>query len=104
MGASLAMIMACVEPTPDYVVPIVGHLQIADAIENAPIFWRMKTDLERFGIDRDQRRRIFSGIGLEDLRAKLPADRQLWIMARDDAYVTAPKVELPWGGGGGARP
>jgi dienelactone hydrolase len=96
MGASIAMMLACLEPTPDYVVPIVGHLQISDAIENAPIFWRVKADLEHFGIDRAHRRRIFEGLGLEEMRSRLPPDRQLWIMARDDAYVTAPKVEAQW--------
>ncbi|MBV9949236.1 MAG: alpha/beta hydrolase family protein, partial [Myxococcales bacterium] len=50
MGGSIAMVLACLEPaTPDYVIPIVGHLQLIDAIEEAPIFWRMKHDLERFG-------------------------------------------------------
>jgi pimeloyl-ACP methyl ester carboxylesterase len=96
MGASIAMVLACLEPTPDYVVPIVGHLQLADAVENAPIFWRVKTDLERFGIDRERRKEIFDGLGLERLRPRLPPDRQLWMMARDDAYVTAARVEEQW--------
>jgi hypothetical protein len=96
MGASIAMVLACLDSPPDYLIPIVGHLQISDAIENAPIFWRMKTDLERFGIDRDGRREIFDGLGLERMRPLLPPERQLWIMARDDGYVTAPRVEEQW--------
>ena len=56
----------------------------------------MKADLERFGIDRDGRKEIFDELGLERMRARLPPDRQLWIMARDDAYVTAPRVEEQW--------
>jgi dienelactone hydrolase len=96
MGASIAMVLACVDPTPDYLIPIVGHLQISDAIENAPIFWRMKADLERFGIDRDGRREIFDELGLEGLRPRLAPERQLWIMARDDGYVTASRVEEQW--------
>ena len=96
MGASIAMVLACLEPTPDYVIPIVGHLQLSDAIENAPIFWRMKGDLERFGIDRDGRKEIFDQLGLERMRPVLAPERQLWIMARDDGYVTAPLVEEQW--------
>jgi hypothetical protein len=96
MGASIAMILACLDPTPDYMIPIVGHLQLSDAIENAHIFWRMKADLDRFGIDRDGRKEIFDELGLERMRPRLPPDRQLWIMARDDAYVTAPRVEEQW--------
>jgi dienelactone hydrolase len=96
MGASIAMMLACLNPTPDYVIPIVGHLQLSDAIENAPIFWRMKADLERFGIDREGRKEIFDELGLERMRPVLAPERQLWIMARDDAYVTAPRVEEQW--------
>jgi dienelactone hydrolase len=96
MGGSIAMVLACLDPTPDYIVPIVGHLQLADAIEEAPIFSRMKRDLERFGIDRAQRQHIFDQLGLGKLRPVLPARRQLWIMARDDLYVAAPLVDRQW--------
>jgi hypothetical protein len=96
MGASIAMVLACLDPTPDYMIPIVGHLQLSDAIENAPIFWRMKSDLERFGIDREGRKAIFDELGLERMRPRLAPRKQLWIMARDDGYVTAPRVEEQW--------
>jgi dienelactone hydrolase len=96
MGASIAMVLACVDPTPDYMIPIVGHLQLSDAIENAPIFWRMKSDLERFGIDREGRKAIFDELGLERMRPRLAPRKQLWIMAKDDGYVTAPRVEEQW--------
>ncbi len=96
MGGSIAMVLACLDPTPDYIVPIVGHLKLVDAIEEASIFWRMKTDLEKFGIGREQRRAIFESLGLERLTPLLPPERQLWIMAKDDAYITAPLVLSQW--------
>jgi dienelactone hydrolase len=97
MGGSIAMVLACLEPTtPDYIVPIVGHLQLADAVEDAPIFWRMRRDLEHFGIDRAHRAKIFEQVGLAELRPIVPADHQLWIMARHDAYITPPVVERQW--------
>jgi hypothetical protein len=96
MGASIAMVLACLDPTPDYIVPIAGHLQLAEAIEEASIFWRMRTDLERFGIKRAQRREIMANLGLERLVPLLPPERQLWIMARDDVYIAAPLVERQW--------
>jgi Alpha/beta hydrolase domain containing 18 len=96
MGASIAMMLACLDPAPDYIVPIVGHLQLADAVENASIFWRMKSDLEHFGIDRAQRKAIFDGLGFERMHPRLAADRQLWVMAKDDGYVTASQVETQW--------
>jgi len=77
-------------------VPIVSHVYLSDALEQAPILWRMKADLERLGIGREQRKAIFDRIGLERLSPVLPPDRQLWIMARNDAYITAAAVERQW--------
>jgi hypothetical protein len=96
MGGSIAMMLACLDPTPSYVVPIVGHLHLSDALEDASIFFRMRSDLEKFGIDRARRKEIFDSLGLRRLRPLLPPSRQLWIMARDDAYITAPVVERQW--------
>ncbi len=96
LGGSIAMVLACVEPTPSYVVPIVSHLQLAEAVEEAPILWRMKADLERFGVGRARRREIFARLGIGSLVPRLPPERQLWIMARDDAYIAAKLVEAQW--------
>jgi hypothetical protein len=96
LGGSIAMVLACLPPAPDYVVPIVCHLQLAEAVEEASIFWRMKSDLERFGVDAAQRRTIFDRVGLGRLEPVIPPERQLWIMARNDAYIAAPLVERQW--------
>jgi dienelactone hydrolase len=96
LGGSIAMVLACVDPAPDYVVPIVSHLQLGEAVEEASILWRMKADLERFGVGRERRKEIFRRLGLESLRPKLPPERQLWIMARDDAWIAARLVEAQW--------
>ena len=96
MGASIAMVLACLETPPDYIVPIIGHLQLAEVIEEAAIFWRVKTDLERFGIGREQRRDIFKRFGLDQMKPRIAPARQLWVMARDDEYIRADVVEQQW--------
>ena len=96
LGGSITMITACLSPAPDTIVPILSHLQLAEAVEDAPIFWRMKGDLERFGVDRARRQDIFRRLGIQALLPVLPPERQLWIMARDDAYISAPLVERQW--------
>jgi dienelactone hydrolase len=96
LGAALVMLMACLPEQPDYVIPVVGHLHLAEAIEDAPIFWRMKHDLERFGIRRDERRAIIEGLGLHTLRPRVPPDHQMWIMARDDGFILSELVEKQW--------
>ena len=96
LGGSIAMLLACVAPLPDYIVPIVSHLQLAEAVEEAPILWRMKADLEGFGVGRAQREDIFRRLGIATMRPLLAPERQLWIMARNDVYIAAPLVERQW--------
>lgn len=96
LGGGITMALACVESGPDYIMPIVAHLKLGEAVEEAAILWRMKADLERFGIDRARRKELFDRLGLGHLRPVLPRERQLWIAATDDAYITAPLVKEQW--------
>lgn len=96
LGGSITMLLGCLDPVPDYIVPIVSHLYLAEAVEEAPILWRMKADLERFGVGKERRREIFEGVGLAQLAPRLPPERQLWIMAKDDVYIASHLVEKQW--------
>lgn len=96
LGGAIVMLLACLEPTPDYIVPIISHLQIADAVEHAPILWRMKRDLDRWGIDAPRRRELFARIGLAKMQPILPPERQFWIEAKEDVYIAAPLVQEQW--------
>ncbi|MFO0548085.1 MAG: alpha/beta fold hydrolase [Polyangiaceae bacterium] len=96
LGGSITMMLACLEPTPDYVMPIIAHTQLDEALEEASILWRMRSDLERFGVGREERARLFRRLGISDMRPVLAPRRQLWIPARDDQYITARLVERQW--------
>lgn len=96
LGGAITMLTSCVEPLPDFIVPIISHLQLADAVETAPILWRMKQDLENWGVDREQRHELFQRIGLGGYRSLLSTERQLWIEAREDVYIDAELVETQW--------
>lgn len=96
LGGSITMLLACVDPTPDYIMPIIAHLQLSEAVEEASILWRMRSDLEAFGVDRARRRELFGRIGLDKLAPKLARERQLWVAAKSDQYITAPLVERQW--------
>jgi len=100
LGGSLAMILGCVEPLPDYIIPICGHLLLGEAVENAAILWRMKSDLERWGIDAASRGRIFRRVGFERYVPLLPPGRQLWIEAREDGHIDPALVRRQWEGWG----
>jgi dienelactone hydrolase len=96
LGGGITMALACVEPAPDWIAPIIGHLKLGEAIEEAAILWRMKSDLERFGIDAARRKDLFTRLGLGTMKPKIPPERQLWIAAQDDAYITPRLVKEQW--------
>jgi dienelactone hydrolase len=96
LGGAIAMLLACLEPLPDFVVPIIAHLELESVVEEAPILWRMKQDLERWGVDKEQRRDLFRRVGMSTCGPKLPPDHQLWIQAREDVYIDAALAEAQW--------
>jgi pimeloyl-ACP methyl ester carboxylesterase len=96
LGGGITMALACVRPTPDYIVPIIAHLKLGEAVEEAEILWRMRADLERFGIGREARLELFRRLGLGKLAPVLPRERQLWIPATHDSYIKAALVEEQW--------
>lgn len=96
LGGAITMLVGCLDPAPDYIAPIIAHLQLADAVEGAPILWRMKRDLERWGFDEAGRRALLDNLGWHQYGPALPPERQLWIQARDDVYIEAGDVERQW--------
>lgn len=96
LGGAITMLLACLEPGPDYAIPMIGHLQLVEAVEQAPILWRMKHDLEKWGVDEAARRQIFDRLGWAKYRPLLPPERQLWIQAREDVYIDAQLAERQW--------
>ncbi|MBK7580593.1 MAG: alpha/beta hydrolase family protein [Myxococcales bacterium] len=96
LGGALTMLLACVEPLPDFIVPIISHLELESAVEDAPILWRMKQDLEHWGVDREQRKDLFRRLGLSSYKPRLLPERQLWIQAMEDVYIDAGLAEAQW--------
>ncbi len=96
LGGSLTMLLGCLAPLPDYIIPIVAHLRLAEAVENASILWRMKSDLERFGVHEAERRQIFQRLGFDTAEPLLPPSKQLWVEAREDAHIDPDLVREQW--------
>jgi pimeloyl-ACP methyl ester carboxylesterase len=96
LGGSITMLLACVEPLPDFVIPLICHLELEDAVENAPILWRMKQDLERMGLGAERRRELFRRLGWSSIRPLLGPERQLWIEAEQDVYIDPELVRRQW--------
>ncbi len=97
LGGAITMLLACLGGTaPDYVIPMIAHLQLVEAVEQAPILWRMKHDLEGWGVGAAERRRIFDRLGWATYPPVLGAEHQLWIQAREDVYIDAQLAERQW--------
>lgn len=96
LGGCVVMLLGCLPDPPDYIVPMIAHLQLGEAIEEAPILWRMRTDLEAFGLGEAKRRDIFSRVQMSTAMPILPRDRQLWVAAKEDGYLKAELVERQW--------
>ena len=96
LGGSLTMLLATLAPTPDFIIPIIAHLRLAEVLEDAPIMWRVKSDLEAWGAGRHARAEIFRRLGLSSYAPRLAPERQLWIEAEDDVYINAQLVREQW--------
>ncbi len=96
LGGAVTMLVGCLEDPPSTITPIVAHLQLADAVERAPILFRMKSDLQKWGYDEEARRELFRRIGWHAYQPVLPPEQQLWIAAHDDVYIDSAHATTQW--------
>lgn len=96
LGGAITMLLACLEPLPDFIIPIISHLELAAVVERAPIMWRVKRDLDRWGVDAQARSDLFRRIGMSRFRPLMKPEHQLWIQAREDVYIDAELAEAQW--------
>ncbi len=96
LGGAITMLTGCLRPGPDFIIPIVAHLQLGEAVEHAPILGRMRRDLQRWGYTEASRRQIFRRIGWHAYEPVLEPRDQLWIAAKDDVYISADLAERQW--------
>ncbi len=101
LGGAISMLVGCVTPTPDFVAPMMAHLKLHEAVETAPILWRVKRDLDRWGVGSERREEIFRRLGWSESVPRLAPTRQLWVEARDDVYIAPEVVERQWREWGG---
>ncbi len=91
LGGSLAMLCAGVESRFSWVLPVVGHMDVADIIEHAPIMAGVRRDLQRFGIPLSELHRLNRELVLERLQPALPAN-QICVVAGDRDLFQRPQA------------
>lgn len=82
LGGSLSMLCAGVERRFSWVLPVVGHMDVADVIEHAPIMAGVRRDLRRFGIPLREVHRLNRKLVLKRLAPAVPVE-QICVLAGD---------------------
>ena len=96
LGGALTAMLTCVEERFDFSIPIIGHMDLAALVADAPVLAKMRRDLASFGWGRTEFRRFVSGLGWKALAPKLSADRILLLAASEDRFFHPRVVERMW--------
>jgi hypothetical protein len=83
LGGSISMIVGCLEPRLDWVVPVVSHLDIADVVRATPVGVKSRRQLEKWGVSMDELSRV-NDVLLGWLRPAIPPENLLLMPAAQD--------------------
>jgi hypothetical protein len=91
LGGGVVITVACVEPRIDWAVPIIGCMDIADAIEQSALLAGVRRGLARSGVTLDVARALDKALfgGLAPVIAR---ERMLIIGAQQDHCVRAARI------------
>ncbi len=93
LGGSVATICACVEPTFAWSVPVVAHIDIADAVKHAPIAATSRKHLRSFGVSLDELSRINEALLYDWLEPPRERMRLFMLAGRRDICMRAEAVQ-----------
>jgi pimeloyl-ACP methyl ester carboxylesterase len=96
LGGTLTLILACLEERFAFAMPIIAHMDLAALMSDAPVLTTMRRDLKAFGWRKKQFDDFVRGVGWDELRPKLPADRVLMIAASEDRFFDPRLVRRLW--------
>ena len=96
LGGALTSILTCLDERFAFSVPLIAHMDLAELVADAPVLGRMRRDLRSFGWGNDEFAAFVDGLGWNELRPKLPAERILLIAASDDRFFEPSVVERMW--------
>ncbi|MCA9773210.1 MAG: alpha/beta hydrolase family protein [Myxococcales bacterium] len=96
LGGVITEVLACVDADFDFAVPIIAHMDLARAMEEAPILYRMREELKGYGWDHKQLDDFLRAAGWHDLRPVIPRERIFMIAAEHDKFLTPERVRALW--------
>jgi hypothetical protein len=92
LGAAMATITSCFEPDLSWAVPIVGHIDIADAVEHAPVAAFSRRKLRDWGVTMEELKRLNDVLATGWLTPALEHKRLLLVPGVHDTCMRADAV------------
>ncbi|MCA9773211.1 MAG: alpha/beta hydrolase family protein [Myxococcales bacterium] len=96
LGGALALCLACVEPRAAFSIPIVAHLDLPGALEEAPILYRMRKELREYGWGPREVADFFQAVGWYDMTPVISKERILMIAGKYDRFLTPERTTELW--------
>lgn len=87
LGGAIATVAACLEPDLTFALPIVSHIDIADALRHAPAAAHIRHMLNRFGVTFDELARLNHVLATSWLEPAIERERMVFMPATRDAYM-----------------
>lgn len=93
LGGTIATICACLNTNLAWCVPVVSHIDIADAVRHAPIAAHSRAQLRQFGVSLAELDRLNQALLSEWLRPAIDGERLFLIAGRRDICMRSRVVE-----------
>jgi hypothetical protein len=110
LGAAMATLTSCFESELSFAIPIVGHIDIADAVRHAPVAAESRRLLKKFGVTLDELERLNHVLATGWVKPAIEHKRMLMVPADRDTCMRPvamraqlarwPGVEAMWLQGG----
>jgi hypothetical protein len=87
LGAAMATLTACFESELAFAIPIVGHINISDAVRHAPVAAESRRWLKRFGVSLDELERLNHVLATGWVTPAIEHQRMLLLPAKRDTCM-----------------
>jgi hypothetical protein len=87
LGAAMATLTSCFEPELSFAIPIVGHIDIADAVRHAPVAAESRRLLRKFGVSLDELARLNHVLATGWVKPAIEHERMLLVPADRDTCM-----------------
>jgi len=96
LGGTLTCVLTCLDDRFDFSVPIVGHMDLARLLADAPVLGRMRRELHRQGWGAGEFDAFLGRAGWHDLEPKLPPERILLLAGSEDRFFAPDAMTAMW--------